>query len=210
MVAFQGLARRASLRPWQRPRALRAKDGWGRRWPVVVIGIASLLSVLPLGACRSNTPPPLPVEMAVPEERPADFVLAATVYSPKSMEKAKLPRSLRAARYIVEADGVLRAAVGPGSEATTFPGQTRRLTPREFDGLWRMVRESGLLDAGSAWRVENPEEITRASDRTTALVYVSFEGRRTTLRLLLDRSGPEAVAAERVIDRLAEWAWMGE
>ena len=170
-----------------------------------VIGVAVLL-----GACRSNTPPPAPVQGPLPEERPADFVLAATVYSPKSMERADLPRSLRPARYIVEADGVLRAAVGPGSETTTYPGQTRQLTPREFDTLWRIVRESGLLDAGSVWRVENPDEVTRASDRTTALVYVGYEGKRTTVRMLLDRSGAESVAAERLVDRLAELAWVGE
>jgi len=173
------------------------------RWFLAVL-------VAGLAACRSNTPPPAPAEAPLPDERPADFVLAATVYSPRSMEKARLPRSLKPARYIIEADGVLRAAVGPGSAGTTFPGQTRRLTPAEFDSLWRMVRESGLLDPGSAWRVEDPGEITRASDRTTALVYVGYGGRRTTLRLLLDRSGPEAVAAERVVDRLAELAWVPE
>ncbi len=174
----------------------------GLKW---FVGLG-LLAVL--GACRSHSPPPPPVEPPLPETRPADFVLAATVYSPKTMEGARLPRSLQAARYIVEADGALRAAVGAETEAKPFPGQTRRLTPGEFDALWRLVVESGLLDPGSAWRVDNPEEITRASDRTTVLLYVACEGRRTTLRLLLDRSGPDAVAAERIVDRLAQWAWV--
>ena len=176
-----------------------------RTWLWCTVG-----SIAVLGGCRGNGPPPAPVVAALPDARPADFVLAATVYSPKGMAGVKLPRSLRAARYIVEADGVLRAGLGPGAQATTYPGQTRRLTAREFDALWRMVRESGLLDSASAWRVDDPEGITRASDRTTALVYVGYEGKRTTLRMLLDRSGPEAVAAERLIDRLAEWAWVGE
>ncbi len=169
----------------------------------VVLGVVALG-----GGCRSNTPPPAPVVAAPPDERPDDFVLAATVFSPKGMEGKKLPRSLRAARYIVEADGVLRAAQGPGADVTTFPGQTRRLTAREFDALWRMVRESGLL--ASAWRVDDPEQLTRAMDRTTVMMYMGYEGKRVTVRVLLDRSGPEAVAAERLVDRLAEWAWMGE
>ena len=179
---------------WQRGNVIRAVSAVAAAWLVLIAG------------CHSASPVAPPTVTELPDARPDDFVLAATVYSPKSMREAKLPRSLRAARYIVEADGVLRAATGPGGEATTYPGQTRRLSAREFDSLWRMVRESGLLDAASAWKVEDPEGITRATDRTTALVYVGYEGKRTTLRLLLDRSGPEAVAAERVVDRLAEWA----
>jgi hypothetical protein len=163
-----------------------------------------------LGACRSNTPPPAPVERPLPDERPADFVLAATVYSPDSMSEAKLPRSLRGARYVVEADGALRAATGEDLKNKTFPGQVRQLSPREFDTLWRVVRESGLLDPESAWRVENPEQITRAPDRTTVLIYIACDGRRTTLRLLLDRANPDSVAAERLVDRLAQWAWVRE
>lgn len=169
-----------------------------------------VLLLVALAGCSSNTPPPAPAAKPLPDERPADFVLAATVYSPTAMAEARLPRSLRGARYVVEADGALRAAVGPALESKALPGQVRQLTPDEFDTLWRIIRESSLLDPQSVWRVENPEEITRASDRTTALIYIACDGQRTTLRLLLDRSSAESVEAERLIDRLAQWAWVKE
>lgn len=124
------------------------------------------------------------------------------------MRDAALPRTLRPARYIVEADGALRAAVGPGADANTFPGRTRQLSPAQFDALWRTLRQSGLLDADNPSRIEDPEAITRSPDRTTALVYVGFAGQRVTLRILLDRSAPGAIETERLIDRLAEWAWI--
>lgn len=170
--------------------------------------LAAAVLGLALAACSSSRPIPAAAEPIPPDDRPADFMLAATVHSPESMSKARLPRSLQPARYVVEADGVLRAAVGEDSQTTTFPGRTRQLTPREFDALWRLVRESGLLDAENAARVEGPDELTRAPDRTTAIVYVSFDGRRMTLRTLLDRTSPGAAEVERVIDRLAEWAWV--
>jgi hypothetical protein len=170
--------------------------------------LAPAVAAVVLAACSSSRPIPAAAEPIPPDDRPADFVLAATVHSPESMSKARLPRSLQPARYVVEADGVLRAAVGGAAQTTTFPGRTRQLTPREFDALWRLVRESGLLDSQNVARIEGPDDLTRAPDRTTAIVYVSFGGRRMTLRTLLDRTSPGAAETERVIDRLAEWAWV--
>src|SRR5262245_9284621 len=172
------------------------------RRSVIMILAATLLG------CASNSPPPPPVEPPLPDDRPDDFVLAATVYSPQTMREARIPRSLRPARYIVEPDGSLRAAVGPGADATTYPGRTRQLTPAQFDTLWRSVRTSGLLDPDNPARENDPEVLTRSSDRTTALIYVGFNDRRITLRVLLDRAGPGAVETEKLIDRLAEWAWI--
>jgi hypothetical protein len=173
--------------------------------------VAAALVALGAGfgtGCRSASPAPPPVAKAIPEDRPKDFIFAATIYSPKSMRDASLPRSLKPARYIIEADGVLRAAVGPGSTVETYPGQTRQLTPRQFDSLWRLVRDSGMLDPGNASRVDDPETIQREPGRTTALVYIGYGESRTTLRIVLDRTGEGAVNAEKVIDKLAELAWV--
>jgi hypothetical protein len=172
------------------------------RRPLIMILAAALLG------CSSNSPPPPPVEPPLPDDRPDDFVLAATIFSPNVAHEARLPRSLRPARYIVEPDGSLRAAIGPGADATTYPGRTRQLTPAQFDSLWRNVRQSGLLDPDNPSREDDPEVLTRSTDRTTALVYVGFEGRRITLRILMDRTSPGSVEAEKLIDRLAEWAWI--
>jgi hypothetical protein len=176
-----------------------------RRAGIIAAGVVAAF----LGGCRS-TPPPPPAPEPVPERRPEDFVLSATVMTPRDVEGVRLPRSLRPARYIVEADGVLRAAVGAGSTTMTFPAQTRQLTPAQFEGLWRQMRESGLLDAANPSRIEGPEEAVASREHTTALIYASYLGRRRTLRVLLDRGSAEALAAERLVDRLAELAWIRE
>lgn len=174
---------------------------------MALIRLIPILLAALLAAC-SGSPTVTPQYEPPPDERPEDFTLAVTVLTPRELLRVDLPRSLRPARYIIEADGALRAAVGPGAGATTFPPRTRQLTAREFDGLWRQLRETALLDPGHPARVSDPETVTRAPDRTTALIYVSFEGTRRTLRVLLDRSSEDAVAAERLVDRLAELAWM--
>lgn len=156
----------------------------------------------------SSKPRPVAQPEPIPDERPVDFVLAATVFTPENLKTDSLPRSLRPARYIVEADGALRASVGPGATVTTFPPQTRQLTAKQVDGLWRQIRETDLLDAGNPARVNDPEAIPRTPDRTTALVYVGYSGKRVTLRLLLDRASEDSLAAERLMDRLAELAWI--
>ena len=146
-------------------------------------------------------------------------MVAATVLVPERMlasgeeglvgAAGQLPRSLRPARYVIEADSCLRAAVGPDADATTFPARTRQLTAAEVDGLWRQLRDSGLLDPASPARIEGPEPAAKAaggSTRPTALVYASFGDYRTTARVVLDRGGTEALDAERIVDRLAALA----
>ena len=182
-----------------------------KRWAWTVAMVACAGAAL-AGACSSSARVMgvrgEDARAAVPRARPADFTLAATVLSRGSVEAKKLPRSLRPGRYIVEADGVLRAATGPGATTTTFPGRTRQLTAEQFDSLWRDVRESGLLDPGNPARVDGPEAVGRVPERTTALLYAAYEGKRVTLRVPLDRSSEDAIAAERVVDRLAGLAWM--
>lgn len=91
--------------------------------------------------------------------RPADFTLAVTVRgSPparparsgggaSTTRPASPPPGLRPARYVIEADGVLRAALGPGATDDTFPVATRRLDPADLDRLWAIVARAGWLDS---------------------------------------------------------------
>jgi hypothetical protein len=169
--------------------------------------LVTILMAAMLGACSSAPRMPPPPEPP-PDERPDDFVLAATVLTPPEARLSRLPRSLRPARYIVEPGGMLRASVGPGASTTTYPGETRQLTPREFDALWREVRSSNLLSPGNPARVNDPEAIARSSDRATALIYIGYADHRVTLRIILDRSTPESVTGERLIDDLAELSWI--
>jgi hypothetical protein len=170
-----------------------------------------LLPLLALHLAGCHAPPQAPPALGdpPPQTRPRDFVLAATILAPQRATPATgLPRSLQPARYIVEADGCLRAAIGPGSDEKTFPPRSRQLTPRQADQLWRLVLDSGLLDPASPVRVDDPSAIERPANRTLALIWVSYADTGATLRVPLDRSARESIAAERVLDRLAEWAWV--
>jgi hypothetical protein len=159
--------------------------------------------------CRSTLPKLESPAAVLPDERPEDLAVAATVFSPRvPLPEDTLPRSLRPARYIIEADGVLRAA--EGASAPAFPPRVRQLTPRQADQVWRLVRDSGLLDEGNPARLSDPETASRSGDRTTAMVFASYGGQRTTLRVLLDRSSQDAIAAERLVDHLAELSWVRE
>lgn len=155
----------------------------------------------------------------LPEERPPDLVVSVTVYAPQRWIEGtddeaaalnRLPRSLRPARYVIETDSSLRAITGAAVDAMTFPPRVRQLTSTEMQQLWRQIRESGLLDPGNPARIQGAEATEtpiRSAQRTTALIFISFEGSRTTLRTPLDRSTPESTESERLVDRLAGWAW---
>jgi hypothetical protein len=168
-----------------------------------------LFASLPLGGCLSRRVEPRPAQAAIPEDRPADFTFAMTVYSPASARVAgTLPRALRPARYVLEPDGALRAAAAAAARATTFPPRARTLTPRQMDQIWRLVRDTALLDPSNPARVEDPETVELSPDHTTATIYVAFADRRTSLRLLLDRGTSDALSAERIADHLAALAFL--
>jgi hypothetical protein len=170
-----------------------------------------LLAPLALGGCLSRRAEPPPAQAAIPEDRPADFTLAVTVYSPVSAKIAgALPRALRPARYVVEPDGTLRAAPttpAPAARAA-FPPRARTLTPRQMDQIWRLLRDTALLEPTNPARVEDPGAVELSPDRTTATLYIAFADRRTSLRLLLDRGSEDALSAERIADHLAALAFL--
>jgi len=166
-------------------------------------------AVLAAGGCGGPVRAVSVPVAVIPESRPADFTLAVTVLGPaRGQAEGELPRSLTPGRYIVETDGSLRVSLGAGATARTYPPRTRQLTPRQMDLLWTGIRDSGLLDPGHPGRINWPEDAVRSADRTTSLFYVGHDGGRTTVRVLLDRTSEGAVAAERVVDRLAELGWV--
>lgn len=168
----------------------------------------TIIFCLLLSACGS-TPRKLERSTSTPpNRRPDDLALAATVFAPRvPLPDADLPRAIRPARYIIEADGVLRAAMGGAADSSAFPARIRQLSPRQADQVWEVLAESGLLAEGNPNRLNDPNEAIRSGDRTTAMFFFSYGGTRASLRVVLDRSTPDAIAAERVIDHLAELAW---
>ncbi|MEO1583214.1 MAG: hypothetical protein AAFR96_01425 [Planctomycetota bacterium] len=86
---------------------------------------------------------------------PADMTLSVTVADP----------SLGPARFIVEPDGQLRAAVGTGATRDVYPARTRRLSQAEMSDLFGRVARAGLSLA-----VDEPTQA--ASMRAPGIVVV--------------------------------------
>jgi len=87
-------------------------------------------------------------DRALPDRRPADFTLGVVVFGDEDAGDV----SSLSARYIVDAAGNLRASVGAGSDAGTYPKITRRLSSEQLDLIWSMVEglELGEPIAGEA------------------------------------------------------------
>lgn len=170
---------------------------------------ATLIALfLTLAAC--STPP----EPAALDALPPDFALGVTITEPAgsaardAAASAPPPRAMRPARYIVEPDGVLRAAMGPGAAPTTYPPRTRQLSRRQVDQVWRLVRDSDLLDTDDPARIDSPASFVASRAHPAALLEVSYSGTRRYFRVILDGTSDESLSVERITDRLADLAWV--
>jgi hypothetical protein len=129
------------------------------------------------------------------DDPPADFTLAVTVRSRPGSDPAHLNPSHRPARYVMEADWILRAAIGPGASEDTFPPRTRQLSFEQVRRLWRDLRDSGLLEEPALSPVEAELVYT---------LHYSADGSGRTLRL----DGANFAGAERLVGDLAALAWV--
>ncbi len=165
---------------------------------LVHAGVASLL-LAALQACSSST-------RSDARSAPEDFALALTVLadaSETSPDSAAPP--LRSAWYLVEADALLRAAVGDRLPTSPTPPVLRQLTPAEMDELWlaaepfarsrSVVAESGANDA------PRPGDLPG-----TAILYLHADGKRSASRFDLRAQTPQAQATRELASRLARWA----
>lgn len=156
-------------------------------------------------ACSLRPKPPDPLAI---EDAPPDFALAATVYTPPpDPEAPPPPRPLRPARYIMDPDLVLHAAIGPGLSETSFPPQTRRLRQQDADLLWQLIADSGLLAPGSPQGIPSAETYTPRPDRATAVLTVSYGRVRRSFRIVLDAESD--AGAGPILDELSRLAWLG-
>lgn len=120
-------------------------------------------------------------------EPPADFTLALSVFSPQGVRTANLPPEGRAARYILEPDWSLRAAVGPQLPATLWrrrgggervlPGVVRQLTAAQVGRVWQRLGESGLTSAPPT--DPSPGTLSPPTDRLTYVIAFAAGGRRS-------------------------------
>jgi len=154
-----------------------------------------------------------PDGIALPEQAPADFALSVTVASPDpTRDPSTLARWQRPARYIVEPGGTFRAAVRPGARVDAYPPPIRTLSRAQIESLWASVRADGWMNepregskAISSPQVETlPPEVQRRS----ALVWISADGMRRGVVVPLAAGRTESDAAARLIDQLADLAWV--
>jgi hypothetical protein len=155
-------------------------------------------------------------DAAVAADRaPADFWLSVTVLkapadtASRAAAYQRIPLARRPARYIVEADRVLRAAVGSGASDETFPPETRQLSEEEFQSLWSLLRNSSLVQNDHPALVGRAPAATSIGAATIYVVSFSIDGERRTLALEAEPNpAPSAPDAAALVERLGGFAWL--
>lgn len=165
-----------------------------------------------VGCSSTPRPIPEPEPIVLPDAAPEDFALSVTVIAPASNDDPvdEMPRPQRPARYIIEPDGVLRAAIGPGATPRVFPRRTRLLDAAQVRRLWRLVGETGLYEATTLTGIDNTETFFPQRSRPTALVYIRQQGVGSHFAVRLPVGDTESAAVGQLIDELAELAWVPE
>jgi hypothetical protein len=145
-----------------------------------------------------------------PEGRPDGFTLSATVHPAEQPPTPALPRGLRQAKYLVEADARLRVATGPIvlRPAFAYPPILRRLSPWQMDAIWRLTHDAGLADRGHPGRVLGPAPSPTHPESPIAVFEVTRNFAPLVIVVVLDGQSPEARAAAELLDHLAELAWI--
>ncbi len=142
----------------------------------------------------SHDPGPLTPRAANGPTIPSDFALAVTVIDNEG--------PMAPARYVVEPDGVLRAAQGPGASLDTYPPRTRELTRAQLNLLYRQAIRGGF-DRGTGGTPHRAgARLTPGEGESIVIVEaVAHDARRITR---YDPGGhPEAESLVRTLAELA-------
>jgi hypothetical protein len=135
---------------------------------------------------------------------PRNFTLGVTVVG----EGDPSDPAFRPARYIVEADGLLRAAVGPGASPSTFPPVTRRLDDSQLTTLWAMVETAGILKDPDPARIGNPELVEPRRGQTVIVVAARADRLSRASAFELVPADEEVGRVLPLVRQLAEYAWV--
>lgn len=169
--------------------------------------LAALFGLIALwtGGCAGNATPAPAAARGV--DYPQDFSLSVTVMTP-GRETDASGRDLsfgqdladRPGRYIVEPDGLLRAATGAGATTRVYPPRTKYLTDRQMADLWNRLEwirpDLQIGDPG--------EDTPIRTSHSTAIIHISANGRRTTKVANLE----EDTWAKSLVRTLGEHAWL--
>jgi len=175
----------------------------------IALGGVAVLVIGALVGCGAGVGA-VPDQSAGPQTVPSDLAIGVTVFSPET-DPARiqfLERWARPARYIVEPDGVLRAATGPGVTTRVFPPRLRELNPAQMSRLWRLAREVGLTRDGHPDAIVSADTFEPSYRETEAVISVIARGELRVAAIALDSTTPEASAARALVDRLAELSWI--
>jgi hypothetical protein len=110
----------------------------------------------------------------------------------------------------MEADWVLRAAVGPRVSQETFPARTRQLTHDQVQRLWWDLRDAGVMGrdgagaAGGDGGGSAGASTARGDERIEAVYVVSYtaSGVRRAVPVVAEPG------ARRLAERLSGLAWV--
>lgn len=177
------------------------------------VGVATVATVcvaVALAGCSSTAQVKerTNLRLAEADAPPADFTVAFTVLAPASSDgNPRVPRGKRPARYVMEADGVLRSAVGMACSEETFPPRTRQLTKEQVKALWDEMRRGGLLDADHPDMIGPAPSAEALGTRTTFVVSYAALGRHRRLAVP-DSGSVSSEAAAGLADRLAALSWI--
>lgn len=178
-------------------------------WLVAVsVGCSGDPAAAPPGASAERLP-----------RSPADFALDITVLPGRKLDALggdDAPGGIEVVRskYLVLADGSLRAEAGEGVKYLTRPGRVRILTMEEVAGLWETLERTGFTGPREDLFLGNPALLAPRQDEVLTIVTVTSDG---FTRSILDRYAPDPAATDatppgpvgELVRRVASLAWFG-
>lgn len=176
------------------------------RVAVAFIGLLAGLAVVFLAAGCSNGRTADDLYGFDPRLTPEAFSVSLTVMND---ERSGLDDpAMRSARYIVEADGILRASIGSAVTPESFPPIIRRLDDRQVAGLWAIVDRTGMLRDPDPARVGNPDLVSRRQGRAIAVAWARAGERTRASSFEFVPRDPHADRIEPLVRELARLAWV--
>ncbi|PHQ82410.1 MAG: hypothetical protein COB69_02005 [Phycisphaera sp.] len=144
------------------------------------------------GCAKPVYEPSQPHAFARGETRPPrDFALAVTVFGQPTHDQRNTAQE--PARFVIQPDGVLRAAQGSGVSLDTFPPRTRTLTQPQIANLYAQIVRNGLDRGvgGSPLNGTTPPAIEPGD----ALIVIEFTAHDSRRVHVYDANGKTQVSA---------------
>ncbi len=123
-------------------------------------------------------------------------------------EQERVPRQLLSARFIVEPDGTLRAATGPGCREETYPAIVRVLSRGQMLDLWRAVRNHALIAAEETHGLANPDNAQPVEGSALYAIGIVSLADRMSIGVPAEEASREGEGARTLITLLRAYSWL--